>query len=209
MSYPGATIKNNDGITIEQLIDFLEEVGEQEGYDCKLGCPGSGSSKNLKRVKISGHRGVKAFFLWMDEGYDSNDDDYDDGLLIKKKKPAATKATKAAEKVAAKKAAEKVAANLKELLLKHRAKTGMTMEEEVAAIKEAQAKKAAAKLEEIACKRSAKSGKTVEEEIEAELAKRDARNAAARKKRAEKAAEKEAAAATSVTAPAAPDNCNA
>ena len=100
MSYPGATIKNDVGIKLGQLIAFLQEVAEQEGYDSTLGCPGSGSDDNLYRVKIGGERGGKSFALWMDEGYDSNDQhDLDDGLLIKKKPAAkAKKAKKTAQK---------------------------------------------------------------------------------------------------------------
>ena len=89
MSYPGATIKDYAGIKLGQLISFLQEVAEQEGDDCILGSPGSGGDSNLYRVKIAGRRGGKCFTLWMDEGYDENDQfDRDDGLLVKKKKLA-------------------------------------------------------------------------------------------------------------------------
>lgn len=98
MSYPGATIKDYAGIKLGQLISFLQEVAEQEGDDCKLGSPGSGGDSNLYRVKICGPRQGKAFSLWMDDGYDSNDQhDCDDGLLVKKKKPT-VKAKKTTQK---------------------------------------------------------------------------------------------------------------
>ena len=102
MSYPGATIKDYTGITLGKLIAFLTEVAEQEGDDCKLGSPGSGGDDNLYRVKIGGRRGGKCFTLWMDEGYDENDQfDRDDGLLVKKKKKPATKAKKPTPEIAA------------------------------------------------------------------------------------------------------------
>lgn len=89
MYYPGATLKDCTGIKLGQLIAFLMEVAAQEGEDCTLGSPGSCGDSNLYRVKIGGKRGGKAFSLWMDEGYDENDQfDRDNGLLIKKKRPA-------------------------------------------------------------------------------------------------------------------------